>query len=608
MRIIKIKSPLNFALALLLVASFVTSTFNTFTAHAVSALTASPRVSFTFDDGLNSALTNAAPVLAAHGLTGTDYIITNCVGMTTPPNACAANGDASYMTWDQIAQLKAFGWEIASHTKTHPQLALADGTADGSLPGGAAQVTDELVGSQQTLQSHGYDATDLAFPYGDYDNNALIQAAKYYESARGFADLGYNTWPYNNSLVVNQQVQGAVSVATVKGYVDQAIANNQWLVLTFHDIQPNASTATEDYQWSNANLDAVAAYVQTKQTAGQIKSVNVTDGLTKGTNLLPNGNFANGIADGWTTDDTANITANAGNNGRFPQPLNSISLKSNTGVNPGSRDGESHLFSPKVGVTFGKSYLLRNYVNMVSGGSVSFYIDEYDASGNWVSGVDPNTSRTFSTAANPINVADTNFIYTPTSATVASASLQVIVRHATSVQAYLDESQWFDTSEVSAPTDTTAPVISNVATSAVTGVSATATWTTDELSTSQVEYGLTTAYGSTASLGTIMATTHGVTLPGLTANTTYHYRVISKDAAGNTATSGDFTFTTTGSTPTPKIGDIDGNGVVNDDDATIMFANWGPAAGGSTTAPGDINHNGIVDDDDATILFANWSK
>ena len=41
-----------------------------------------------------------------------------------------------------------------------------------------------------------------------------------------------------------------------------------------------------------------------------------------------------------------------------------------------------------------------------------------------------------------------------------------------------------------------------------------------------------------------MVTSHSQALSGLTANTLYHYRVKSKDAAGNLATSADFTFTT----------------------------------------------------------------
>ena len=47
-----------------------------------------------------------------------------------------------------------------------------------------------------------------------------------------------------------------------------------------------------------------------------------------------------------------------------------------------------------------------------------------------------------------------------------------------------------------------------------------------------------------------MVTSHSASLSGLAANTLYHYRVKSRDAAGNLATSGDFTFTTASSSST----------------------------------------------------------
>src|SRR5204862_163603 len=72
---------------------------------------------------------------------------------------------------------------------------------------------------------------------------------------------------------------------------------------------------------------------------------------------------------------------------------------------------------------------------------------------------------------------------------------------------------------------------------------ATVTWSTDEGSDSQVEYG-TSAYGSSTSLDSGLVLAHSQALSGLAAATTYHYRVKSRDGAGNLATSGDFTFTT----------------------------------------------------------------
>ncbi len=77
-----------------------------------------------------------------------------------------------------------------------------------------------------------------------------------------------------------------------------------------------------------------------------------------------------------------------------------------------------------------------------------------------------------------------------------------------------------------------------------TGTSVTISWTTDERSTSLVEYGLTSGYGSSMA-DTALVTSHLVTLSGLQPNTTYHYRVGSTDAYGNGPRySADFQFRT----------------------------------------------------------------
>jgi hypothetical protein len=91
--------------------------------------------------------------------------------------------------------------------------------------------------------------------------------------------------------------------------------------------------------------------------------------------------------------------------------------------------------------------------------------------------------------------------------------------------------------------DTTPPVISGTGASAITAVGAVISWTTSEAANGVVEYGTTTSYGSTATSASIL-TAQVVTLGGLLGDTTYNYRVRSTDLAGNTATSGNFTFRT----------------------------------------------------------------
>src|SRR5207244_11252122 len=63
-----------------------------------------------------------------------------------------------------------------------------------------------------------------------------------------------------------------------------------------------------------------------------------------------------------------------------------------------------------------------------------------------------------------------------------------------------------------APADTKAPVVSAVSSSAITSSAATIGWTTNEVSESAVQYGTTTAYGSTGTLNPNLVTAHTVTL------------------------------------------------------------------------------------------------
>lgn len=88
------------------------------------------------------------------------------------------------------------------------------------------------------------------------------------------------------------------------------------------------------------------------------------------------------------------------------------------------------------------------------------------------------------------------------------------------------------------------PTISNVTAIGVSTNSVTINWTTSKSAASQVEYGLTTGYGSTSVADNNLLVSHSVSLGGLVPKTTYHFRVISKDVGGLTATSSDFTFAT----------------------------------------------------------------
>lgn len=102
--------------------------------------------------------------------------------------------------------------------------------------------------------------------------------------------------------------------------------------------------------------------------------------------------------------------------------------------------------------------------------------------------------------------------------------------------------------------DVTAPVITagNITTS---NTQATISWTTNEQSSTYVEYGINTNYGNvTSEIDTSpRVTSHTVTISGILPCSTYHVKTYSKDASNNTGSGSDTTFTTTGCTASSQV-------------------------------------------------------
>jgi peptidoglycan/xylan/chitin deacetylase (PgdA/CDA1 family) len=458
----------------LILASFLVATLIpplsgiSLTAYAATTPVTTAKVSFTFDDGLSSALL-AASTLKTYGYTGTDYIITHCVGLiaNAANNDCAADPTKNYMTWADIATLQnTYGWEIGSHTVTHPLTAAVDNPSLTDVG-----LDTEMHQSQLTLQAQGYNAYDFASPYGDYDNRSIAVAAKYYNSHRTFQDLTFSTdpisntfpyyyprssYPYNNYLLSVVPVEGDVSVATAESYVAQAKANNQWVIFVFHEIKADNDTTYDAsqaaYEYRAGDLGSIAAYVK----AEGLPVVNLQDGLANGTNIMPNSGFNDGIADGWTTDSSTitadKQTTSLAGHGSFDGStttgaLDSVLLKGSV--------ADTHLFSPRVTVVPGTTYTLKNFVNVTStSGEVDFYVDEYDAAGNNLGVGHYYAGITGTTTANDVQVGDVNFLYTPTSTNVASARLQVIV-HGAGTVAYVDNLEWLSPNGATTPPVTT---------------------------------------------------------------------------------------------------------------------------------------------------------
>lgn len=137
------------------------------TAATANAAVKQTQVALTFDDG-NADQMTVLPILAAHHMVGTFYIITGSVGA---PN---------YLTQANIATIAAAGNEIGGHTVSHPDLT--------SVP--AAEATRQICNGRATLASWGYQVTDFAYPYADLNASveAIVKSCGF-NSGRGLGDI-----------------------------------------------------------------------------------------------------------------------------------------------------------------------------------------------------------------------------------------------------------------------------------------------------------------------------------------------------------------------------------------------------------------------------------
>jgi peptidoglycan/xylan/chitin deacetylase (PgdA/CDA1 family) len=129
-----------------------------------------PVVAITFDDAFVNVMENAIPVLKKFSLPASIFVPTGNLGQ--PPHWYLEAGDTSgnetVMNERQILELDKNGFEILSHTVSHPFLVKLD---DGEL-------NAEMIGSRQTLENIvGHAIVGISYPYGEFDTR-VCEAAK----------------------------------------------------------------------------------------------------------------------------------------------------------------------------------------------------------------------------------------------------------------------------------------------------------------------------------------------------------------------------------------------------------------------------------------------
>lgn len=202
-----------------------------------------PAVVIVFDDGDISQYTTAYPIMQAHNIPGTAYIITGIIG------------DSGIMNSTQLGELYIGGWAIGNHTNTHTDLTTLT----------QEQIESEFTVAQGILDGLGFSNTSkhVAYPYGSYNATVLDAMTAAGMLSGRLVDATRNpVLPKSDMRLIEcKNIANTTSLATAKGYIDTAHTRGETVFLLFHKIVASPSTATE---WATADFQALIDYIVAK--------------------------------------------------------------------------------------------------------------------------------------------------------------------------------------------------------------------------------------------------------------------------------------------------------------------------------------------------------
>jgi peptidoglycan/xylan/chitin deacetylase (PgdA/CDA1 family) len=130
----------------------------------------------TFDDAYRSTIELGLPVLGELGVPATVFVPSGFVDSPEPMAWAGIDGwldgphrsELRCMTAGQLRELSDAGWEIGSHTRSHPRLTLLSDE----------ELAEQLRSSRERLEDlMGVECRSIAYPYGDADRR-VAEAAR----------------------------------------------------------------------------------------------------------------------------------------------------------------------------------------------------------------------------------------------------------------------------------------------------------------------------------------------------------------------------------------------------------------------------------------------
>lgn len=217
-----------------------------------------PTVSFTSDDGWAQELTIMKPILDEYNVPATCALISNNLSNIK----------------ERLDLQHNHGWEFASHTVTHSVLT--------SLT--EEEIDNELKNSKTQLESLGFKINTIVYPTGASNETVERIAKKYYKSGYRYQQ-GVNSGVidsfriYRVPLGAYYNTTGQDTLEFYKSKVDEAIANNGWVIFCLHPYADTFDTTQQQY------LRNLIEYVQEKN----ILITTLSDGYKIHGNMLESG-------------------------------------------------------------------------------------------------------------------------------------------------------------------------------------------------------------------------------------------------------------------------------------------------------------------------------